>query len=128
MALSVKTKVVMSAFGLLLLTAGVLALRFWWYYGYSRGERTGMIRKVSIMGPPFCKYLSGELVLNGTQAGQNPEIWYFSVDDPSDKNPVVQELYKLNKEGTRVTLRYRQDLKSLYRCAPTEYFITGIEK
>ncbi len=128
MALSIRSKVILGIFVLLLGTAGVLTARYYWYYGYSKGTRTGVIRKVSEMGPPFCKYLSGELVLNGAVPGQLPEIWYFSVDNSKDDNPLVQDLYKLAKDGSRVTLRYRQDLKSLYRCAPTEYFVTGVEK
>ena len=128
MALSRKSKVILSLFLLLLLTGGVLTGRYYWYKGYSKGTRTGVIRKVSEMGPPFCKYLSGELVQNGQVPGQAPDIWYFSVDDSSDANPLVQELYKMAKDGSRVTLRYRQDLKALYRCAPTEYFVVGVEK
>lgn len=128
MALSTRSKLMLGIFGLLVLTAGVLAGRYWWYKGYSVGTRTGIVRKVSVMGPPFCKYLSGELVQNGQTPGQLPEIWYFSVDDLKDENPLVQDLYKVAKEGNRVTLRYRQDLKALYRCSPTEYFVTGIEK
>ena len=30
--------------------------------------------------------------------------------------------------GTRVTLRYRQDLKSWWRCTPHEYFVVDVEK
>ena len=127
MALSRKSKVILGLFVLLLATAGVLTGRYYWYKGYSKGTRTGVIRKVSEMGPPFCKYLSGELVQN-SQPGQPTDIWYFSVDDSSETNPLVQDLYKMAKEGNRVTLRYRQDLKALYRCAPTEYFVVGVEK
>jgi hypothetical protein len=53
------------------------------------------------------------------------DVWCI---DQRETNPLVQELYKVSKEGSRVTLRYRQDLKALYRCAPTEYFVVGVEK
>ena len=43
-------------------------------------------------------------------------------------NPVVVALKDAEKNGTRVTLDYRQDLHSMYRCTPSEYFVTKVEK
>ncbi len=103
--------------------------RVWWYRGYSKGSRTGVIRKVSIKGPPYCKYFSGELALQGGQPGQPPEIWEFSIEGADDeKNPLVGGLRLAEKSGERVTLTYRQDLHSLFRCTPSEYFVNGLEK
>jgi hypothetical protein len=102
--------------------------RVWWYRGYAKGSRTGVIRKISVKGPPYCKYLSGELVLAGAVAGQPAETWEFSVDDDSDTSPLVVKLHESEKNGTHVTLDYRQDLHSLFRCTPSEYFVTGVEK
>lgn len=113
---------------LLLLVAGSMAARVWWYRGYSKGVRTGVLRKVSVKGPPYCKYLSGELVLLGAAPGQAAETWEFSVDDDSEASPLVKALYAAEKSGQRVSLRYRQDLHSLYRCTPSEYFVTDVEK
>ena len=87
-----------------------------------------MVRKLSVKGPPYCKYLSGEMVLQGGQPGQNAEVWEFSVDDDGDKNPVVIDLKAAEKTSERVTLNYRQDLHSLFRCTPSEYFITGVSR
>ena len=91
------------------------------------GARTGVIRKLSVRGPPYCKYLAGELVLQGTQPGQPVETWEFSIDDDSAKNPVVKQLHEAEKSGERITLDYRQDLHSLFRCSPSEYFVTRVE-
>ncbi len=102
--------------------------RYWWYRGHSVGTRTGVIRKVSLKGPPYCKYISAEMALQGTLPGQQVEIWEFSVDDDSEKNPLVVRLQEAEKKGDRITVRYRQDLHSLYRCTPSEYFVTAIEK
>jgi hypothetical protein len=113
---------------LILLVALVEVARVWWYRGYSIGTRTGTIRKVSVKGPPYCKYLSGELALQGSLPGQQVEIFEFSVDDDHDTNPLVQQLQAAEKSSDRVTLHYRQDLHSLFRCTPSEYFITGVEK
>ena len=103
--------------------------RVWWYRGYSNGSRTGVVRKVSIKGPPYCKYFSGELALQGTTPGMQQEIWEFSIDGEDDeKNPTAVALKQAEKTGERVTLAYRQDLHSLFRCSPSEYFVTTVEK
>lgn len=100
--------------------------RYWWYHGYSVGERTGVIRKISVKGSPVCKYLEGEMALTGSGLAQ-PEIWQFSIDDHSDRNPMMKQLKDAERDGGRVTLHYRQDLKSWWRCTPHEYFITSVE-
>ena len=114
------------------LFVGVLAawqgIRFWWYHGYSSGERTGVVRKLSIKGTPLCKYAEGELALAGGVPGQNVEIFTFSVDDKSESHPLMKQLREAERTGSRVTLHYRQDLKSWWRCTPHEYFITSVEK
>ena len=113
---------------LLLVFVSFEALRVWWYRGYSKGSRTGVVRKVSVKGPPYCKYLSGEMALQGGVPGQEQEVWEFSLDDDSEKNPSVHSLKEAEKTGERVTLDYRQDLHSLFRCTPSEYFVTGVSK
>jgi hypothetical protein len=128
MALPKKTLalLVLVPLALLLVFGSYLGVRYWWFRGYSTGTRTGTVRKVSVKGPPYCKYLSGELVVQGNAL--QPELWEFSVDDDSNGNPIVKDLAAAEKNGTRVTLHYRQDLHSLYRCTPSEYFITKVEK
>ena len=130
MALSRKGKVrlVLGAFAVLFLFVGVQALRVWWFRGYARGTRTGIVRKMSYKGPPYCKYLLGEMALQGTLPGQPTEIWEFSLDDEKDDNPILKAIHEAEKAGERITLRYRQDLHSLFRCTPSEYFIVGVEK
>jgi hypothetical protein len=80
-----------------------------------------------VKGPPYCKYLSGEMAVQGNGLAQI-EIWEFSIDDDSDKNPLVKQLKDAEKSGERVTIDYRQDLNQWYRCTPSEYFVTGVEK
>lgn len=128
MKLGPKVKIGLGVFAIVGLLAAWQGLRFWWYHGYSTGERTGVVRKFSIKGTPLCKYAEGELALTGSNPGQNVEIFTFSVDDKRDSNPVVQQLRKAERDGSRVTLRYRQDLKSWWRCQPNEYFVTQVEK
>lgn len=127
MALGKKSIMILVPIALVLLFVGYEAARVWWYRGYSVGARTGVIRKLSVRGPPYCKYLAGELILQGTQPGQPVETWEFSVDDDSDKNPLVKQLHEAEKSGERITLDYRQDLHSLFRCTPSEYFVTKTE-
>ena len=128
MALSKKKFLILVPLAVGLLFAGYEGARVAWYRGFSVGARTGVVRKLSVKGPPYCKYLSGELVLQGAQPGQPAETWEFSVDDDSDKNPVVQQLHEAEKDGSRITLDYRQDLHSLFRCTPSEYFVVKTEK
>lgn len=130
MAIDRKTKwiLVLIPFLFVLLVVGYEGLRVWWYRGYSKGTRTGVVRKISVKGPPYCKYLSGEMVLQGTVPGQPAETWEFSVDDDSDDNAIVKELHAAEKSSERITLKYRQDLHSLFRCTPSEYFVVGVEK
>ncbi len=127
MALGKKSIMILVPIALLLLFVGYEGARVWWYRGYSVGARTGVIRKMSLRGPPYCKYLAGELVLQGTQPGQPVETWEFSVDDESEKNPLIKQLHEAEKSGERITLDYRQDLHALFRCSPSEYFVTKVE-
>jgi hypothetical protein len=128
MAMKRKTLLILVLLGLVALVAGEQGIAYWWHYGYSRGTRTGIIRKISVKGNPVCKYLAGELALQGGQLGQPQEIFNFSVDDKSDSNPLVQQLHDAERQGTRVTLDYRQDRNIWWRCNPAEYFITKVEK
>jgi hypothetical protein len=127
MALGRKLKLILLVLGVVALLAGWQWLRYWWYHGYSVGERTGVIRKMSVKGSPVCKYLEGELALAGSGVA-NPEVFTFSIDDPNEGSPLMKQLHEAEREGSRVTLHYRQDLKSWWRCTPHEYFITAVEK
>src|SRR5262245_10687556 len=111
MALGRKAKLVLVGLGLVGIIGAWQGISFWWKYGYSRGTRTGVIRKISVKGSPVCKYLAGELALQGAAAGQPVDIFEFSVDDKSDGNPLVQNLHEAERSGARVTLTYRQDGK-----------------
>jgi len=123
-----KTKLILVLLALVALVGGEQGISFWWHYGFSRGTRTGVIRKISVKGSPVCKYLAGELALQGGSIGQPAEVFNFSVDDHADSNPIVQQLHEAEKNGARITLDYRQDGKFWWRCNPNEYFITKVEK
>lgn len=123
-----RVKIGLAVFAVVALVAAWQGLRFWWYHGYSTGERTGVVRKLSVKGTPMCKYAEGELALTGSAPGQNVEVFTFSTDDRSDANPIMKQLREAERTGTRVSLHYRQDLKSWWRCTPHEYFITSVEK
>jgi hypothetical protein len=106
-----------------LVLIGLVGLAGLWQYlsyafkaGYSKGSRTGIIRKVSVKGPPYCKYLEGELALQGGIPGVAQDIFTFTVDDHSDGNPLVQQLKQAERDGKRVTLDYRQDKHIWWRC------------
>jgi hypothetical protein len=119
-------KLILALLALFGCVAAWQGFRYWWFHGYSTGERTGIIRKVSVRGSPVCKYMESEMALTASGVS-NPEIWTFSIDDYGDTNPLMKQLREAERDGTRVTLHYRQDLKSWWRCNPNEYFITGFE-
>jgi hypothetical protein len=128
MKLGPKVKVGLAVFTVVGLLAAWQGFRYWWFHGYSLGERTGVVRKFSVKGTPLCKYAEGELALAGGQPGQNVDVFTFSVDNHSDGNPIMKQIREAERSGQRVTLHYRQDLKSWWRCTPHEYFITSVEK
>ena len=128
MKIGPRFKIVLAVLAVVGLLAAWQGFRFWWYHGYSTGERTGVMRKLSVKGTPICKYADGELALIGSAPGAAAEVWHFSVDDRSDGNPIMQQLREAERNGARVTLHYRQDLKSWWRCTPHEYFVTSVEK
>ena len=127
MTRSVKLRAALAVFALIAVVAAWQGLTYAWHKGYAHGSATGVVRKVSVHGPPYCKYLTGELVFQGSQAGQPQELFHFSVDNEKDGNPIVQQLKEAERAGTRVTLDYRQDIKPWWRCNPAENFITGLE-
>jgi hypothetical protein len=128
MKIGPRVKIGLGVFLVVGLLAGWQGIRLWWYHGYSIGERTGVVRKLSVKGTPLCKYADGQLALTGSGQGQNVEVWDFSVDNHSDANPLMKQLRDAERSGARVTLHYRQDLKSWWRCTPHEYFVTSVEK
>lgn len=115
---------------ILFLLVGWQYIVYFFNYGYGTGTRTGIIRKISVKGPPYCKYMAGELALQGGNMGLQTDIFVFSVDDHSDGNPLVQQLQEAQRAGTRVTLAYREDHHLWWRCTPDEYlhFVTKVEK
>jgi len=131
MALSrmAKFKIFLGFFGLLALVALWQVGRYYYYRGWAKGTKSGYLRKVQLKGPPYCKYIIGEVVLQrGGEVAQGGETWEFSVDTRDENAPIVQELHEAEKSGKLSTFRFRQDLNMWWRCAPTEYFVVGVEK
>lgn len=123
-----KIRIALVLLALLLVVGTWQGLSYAWHRGYAHGTATGVVRKVSVHGPPYCKFLTGELVYEGSQSGQKQELFDFSVDNDGDTNPIVVQLKEAERAGTRVTLDFRQDLKPWWRCNPSEYFVTAVEK
>ena len=130
MTMSRRSKVllILLPFAALSLWLGWRGVLFLWYRGYSIGTRSGVIRKISIKGPPYCKYFSAEMVLQGSLPGMPFETWEFSVDDERPEAPLVKALQEAERRSDRVTVHYRQDRRSLFRCTPSEYFATALER
>jgi hypothetical protein len=123
-----KIRIALAVLAIVLAVAAWQGLSLAVHRGYAHGTATGVVRKVSVHGPPYCKFLTGELVYQGGQSAQKQELFDFSIDDYGDANPVVGQLREAERAGTRVTLHFRQDVKPWWRCNPSEYFITAVEK
>lgn len=74
--------------------------------GYSEGDRTGTISKLSRKGITF-KSWEGEMVLGGVRAGENgsavANVWRFHVPDH-----LAAKVQAAQTKGAAVTLHYRQ--------------------
>ena len=124
-----KAKIVLALLGVVALVALWQYVSYLFKFGYSKGERTGIVRKISVKGPPGCKYLEGEMALQGSTVAQQQDIWRFSVDNDHDDNPNVQQLKKAEHDASRVTLEYRQDKEIWWRfCNKSEYFVTKVQQ
>jgi hypothetical protein len=126
MTIPAKVKVAMGVVLAVVLVAAGQYVSYLWKYAYSRGTRTGVVRKLSVKGPPYCKYLEGEMTLQGAQPGEEP--WRFSIDDHSDLNPVMTSLHDNERNAVRVTIHYREDKPIWWRCNPSSYFAEKLEK
>jgi len=117
----------------LLVLVGFLAWQtsvYAWYRGISKGERTGMIVKVSKKGTPLCRYNSIEMRV-GAQPGTavlTPESLELAVDDAYEW--LLPQLREAERNQSKITVEYRQDGKNLpWRfCIGTEYHATGVVK
>ncbi len=110
---------------LLLAGVGLVVLCGLWLlaassYSYSKGDRAGLLQKLSSKGW-VCKTWEGELQL-ASVPGVTPERFAFSVRDEAVAAQVQAQV------GQRVTLAYEQH-KGLPSCfGETEYFVTGVRK
>src|ERR1700742_4294846 len=85
-----KFKVFLAFFALISLVAAWQGMRYWWFHGYATGTRRGYLRKITLKGPPYCKYIVGELVMQqGGDLAQGGETWEFSVDTRDENAPIV---------------------------------------
>jgi len=123
-----KFKIALGVFGLLGLVALWQVGRYYWYFWYFLFTRSGYLRKVSLKGPPYCKYIMGEMVLQrGGEVAAGSEVWEFSVDAENEDAPIVKQIREAERAGKLATVRYRQDLNMWWRCAPTEFYVVGVE-
>ena len=94
---------------------------YWFYFNvYSKGERTGILIKISHKGNVF-KTDEGEMWLSCRQM-TNPEKFYFSVGNDS----LVKELKVLQDQC--VQLSYTQYRASLPWRGDTKYIVTGVTR
>lgn len=106
--------VVIPITGLALWTWGALS------YSYAKGERAGVVQKISKKGW-VCKTWEGELQMAPQQGTFTPQLFEFSVRNDSVANMIKQTI------GERVSLSYEQHQGVPTTCfAETEYYIVGV--
>ncbi|MCS7012044.1 MAG: hypothetical protein RMI34_03460 [Chloroherpetonaceae bacterium] len=108
---------------------GVLLLVFLFlYYGtYSKGERAGVVVKISEKGYIF-KTFEGQLntLIPGAVGNAQQTTFYFSVD--RDRPDVIQALKEAALTGERVGLEYEEKYVRFFWRGDTKYFITGVKR
>lgn len=100
---------------------------------YSRGERTGMINKVSERGLIWETY-EGQLALEGIVSGNGSSganVWDFSLDRQAkhgeDTQELVQKLREYMRTGQKVKVTYIEQLSTWPWRSETDYLIQDVE-
>ncbi|MEP6700219.1 MAG: 6-phosphogluconate dehydrogenase [Bacteroidota bacterium] len=105
-------------FFLLLLIAGIFCIYWFFFNSYSKGERTGVLIKITHKGNVF-KTDEGEMWLSCRQM-TNPEKFYFSVTNDSITNILK------NLQDECVQLTYTQYRAVLAWRGDTKYVVNGV--
>jgi len=97
------------------------------YSGYSQGERTGTVTKVSRKGLIW-KSWEGQMALGGFRAAENgagvvSNVWEFSTTDYA----LALELQAASEAGEPITLRYHEWLSGPV-WLETSHEVEGVKK
>lgn len=87
---------------------------------YSKGQRSGLLNKISYKGVVWKTY-EGELNMGNFEAGMPGSTWKFSVW----KDEIYEQLQ--DYQGQQVKLHYRQKIKPMPWQGKTDYFIYEVE-
>lgn len=81
------------------------------YKGYSEGERTGIVTKISKKGF-FWKSWEGDLLVGGMDKSDNgtliPTTWRFSLPNTKDGDALAAEIATRSAKGDKISLHYNQ--------------------
>lgn len=98
------------------------------YYGtYSKGERGGVVVKISEKGYVF-KTFEGQLntLIPGAVGNAQQTMFYFSVE--RDREDVIKALKEAALTGERVGLEYEEKYVQFFWRGDTKYFITAVKR
>ena len=100
---------------------------------YSKGERTGMINKVSEKGLIW-KTHEGQMALEGIVSGNQmmgANVWDFSLDgqeiNGEDTQKIIAQLKECMYKGTKVKISYIQQLAVWPWRGDTNYLVQNVE-
>lgn len=108
----------------LIVVIALTILYFVFNFTYSEGTRAGVLYKFSKRGYVFKTY-EGELNIGGVgnipNTAQGNMVWNFSVTDKAFADTLH------NYEGKKVSLHYKEKIKSFWWQGETNYFVDGVE-
>ncbi len=98
------------------------------YHGtYSKGERAGVVVKITEKGYIF-KTFEGQLntLIPGAVGSTQQNMFYFSVE--RDRQDVIKALKEAALTGERVGLEYEEKYVQFFWRGDTKYFITAVRR
>lgn len=111
---------VMSGVGLFILGIPILSLTSGFFPGYSVGERTGYVTKISKKGIIW-KTNEGQMTLGVGEQSSLQTPWEFSITDEE----ILTQIKNLN--GRKVTISYIQWLIMPYSVGDSSYLIVSVK-
>ncbi len=107
----------------IILFIGILIGAYFTFGSYSDGTRNGHIVKFSKKGV-MMKTWEGELHLDCSRIGANPQPWLFSVSDETIANQVQQA----SLDNSCVNLYYKEKYMTFPWVGDSKYIIYKVEK
>ncbi|MFN3394531.1 MAG: 6-phosphogluconate dehydrogenase [Candidatus Thermochlorobacter sp.] len=113
--------------GVSFLVLFLLVFLFLYHGTYSKGERGGVVVKITEKGYIF-KTFEGQLntLIPGAVGSTQQNMFYFSVE--RDRQDVIKALKEAALTGERVGLEYEEKYVQFFWRGDTKYFVTAVKR